>query len=244
MKRLARFLGRVPDWRELTSFLPEELRGELFRRSALAATFAATLELARSGRIELRQDRAFGPIYLRSPRRGGIAESGRRMSERAQQLRLVEALLFAAAEPLDEERPGAPSRRLQQMFRGCCASWRSAMPGAASTSFGSPAAGCSAPRPIWPPKLRIERPVARKLSRAAVETLAVIAYHQPVTRVEIEADPRRRARQGNDRHSDGSGLGAAQRPARQPRPAALLGNDPGLSRAFRPRQPERVARPR
>jgi segregation and condensation protein B len=34
--------------------------------------------------------------------------------------------------------------------------------------------------------LRIERPVARKLSRAAVETLAVIAYHQPVTRAEIE----------------------------------------------------------
>jgi segregation and condensation protein A len=67
LRRLARFLGRVPDWRELTSFLPEELRGEVFRRSALAATFAATLELARSGRIELCQDRAFGPIYVRSP---------------------------------------------------------------------------------------------------------------------------------------------------------------------------------
>ena len=46
--------------------LPEELRGELFLRSALASTFAATLELARRGRIELRQDRTFGPIYLRS----------------------------------------------------------------------------------------------------------------------------------------------------------------------------------
>jgi segregation and condensation protein A len=67
LKRLTGFLGRVPDWRELTSFLPEELRGEVFQRSALAATFAATLELVRSGRIELRQDRAFGPIYLRSP---------------------------------------------------------------------------------------------------------------------------------------------------------------------------------
>jgi segregation and condensation protein A len=66
LKRLARFLGRLPDWRDLASFLPEELRGELFRRSALAATFAASLELARIGRLELRQDRAFGPIYLRS----------------------------------------------------------------------------------------------------------------------------------------------------------------------------------
>ena len=66
LKRLARFLGNVPDWRELTSFLPETVHGELLRRSALAATFAATLELVRNGRIELHQDRAFGPIYLRS----------------------------------------------------------------------------------------------------------------------------------------------------------------------------------
>lgn len=66
LARLARFLGRVPDWRELSAFLPMELRGEVFRRSAIAATFAATLELARCGRVELRQDRAFGPIYLRS----------------------------------------------------------------------------------------------------------------------------------------------------------------------------------
>ena len=64
---LSRFLDHLPDWRELTNFLPEELRGELFLRSALAATFAATLELARRGRIELRQDRTFGPLYLRSP---------------------------------------------------------------------------------------------------------------------------------------------------------------------------------
>jgi segregation and condensation protein A len=66
LKRLARFLGHMPDWRELTSFLPEEACSDLLRRSALAATLAATLELARNGRIELRQDRAFAPIYLRS----------------------------------------------------------------------------------------------------------------------------------------------------------------------------------
>jgi segregation and condensation protein A len=39
----------------------------VFRRSVLASTFAATLELARDGRVELRQDRVFGPLYLRSP---------------------------------------------------------------------------------------------------------------------------------------------------------------------------------
>jgi len=41
--------------------------------------------------------------------------------------------------------------------------------------------------PDLAPELRTERVVGRKLSRAAVETLAIIAYHQPVTRAEIEA---------------------------------------------------------
>jgi segregation and condensation protein B len=41
--------------------------------------------------------------------------------------------------------------------------------------------------PDLAPLLVSERPVTRKLSRAAVETLAIVAYHQPVTRAEIEA---------------------------------------------------------
>ena len=67
LHRLAQFVGQVPEWRELAAFLPAELRGSIFRRSALASTFAASLELTRAGQVELRQDRPFGPIYLRSP---------------------------------------------------------------------------------------------------------------------------------------------------------------------------------
>lgn len=67
LRHLAPLVGQLREWRELAAFLPAELRGAVLRRSALAATFAASLELARAGRIELRQDRPFGPIYLRSP---------------------------------------------------------------------------------------------------------------------------------------------------------------------------------
>jgi segregation and condensation protein A len=66
LERLAQFVGRVPDWAELENFLPDELRAGPLRRSALASTFAALLELAKTGRLELRQDRSFGPLYLRS----------------------------------------------------------------------------------------------------------------------------------------------------------------------------------
>src|SRR6185437_1308354 len=49
LQRLGRVLGRVPEWRSLMSFLPPGLRGGIVERSAVAATFAATLELVRSG---------------------------------------------------------------------------------------------------------------------------------------------------------------------------------------------------
>ena len=74
LEHLARFIGRVPEWRELMAFLPEELRAGPVGRSALAATFAATLELARAGQVELRQDRAFGPLYLRSSAAHAVGE--------------------------------------------------------------------------------------------------------------------------------------------------------------------------
>ena len=67
LDRLRRALGRVPEWRNLASFLPHGLGHGLLERSAIAATLAASLELVRTGKIRLRQDRAFGPIYLRSP---------------------------------------------------------------------------------------------------------------------------------------------------------------------------------
>jgi len=66
LDRLRRILGRVPEWRNLSSFLPHGLSNELVERSAIAAMLSASLELVRTGKLELRQDRAFGPIYLRS----------------------------------------------------------------------------------------------------------------------------------------------------------------------------------
>jgi segregation and condensation protein A len=66
MKRLGDMLGHMPDWTVLTSFMPAEFKSALQRRSAIAATFAASLEMVRSGRAQLRQDGTFGPIFLRS----------------------------------------------------------------------------------------------------------------------------------------------------------------------------------
>lgn len=63
--RLKSLLGTLPDWADLVSFLPPDIRAGISVRSAIASTLVASLEMARSGEIRIRQDRNFGPIMLR-----------------------------------------------------------------------------------------------------------------------------------------------------------------------------------
>lgn len=65
IERLERFLGERVDWATIESFLPDG-ESPAFRRSALASAFLAALELARQGRVELRQKTAFAPLYVRA----------------------------------------------------------------------------------------------------------------------------------------------------------------------------------
>lgn len=107
------------------------------------------------------------------------------MNERAQQLRLVEALLFAASGPLAEE---TMSRHLDEPVDvfGLLRELAEEYAGRGVNLVRLAGGWAFRTAPDLSTKLRIERPVSRKLSRAAVESLAVIAYHQPVTRAEIE----------------------------------------------------------
>jgi segregation and condensation protein B len=98
---------------------------------------------------------------------------------------LVEALLFAADTPLEEtvlahyfDDEVDVGELLQELVEGYAGRGVHLVRLAGGWAFRT--------APDLAVKLRIERPVTRKLSRAAVETLAVVAYHQPVTRAEIE----------------------------------------------------------
>ena len=103
----------------------------------------------------------------------------------AEHLRMVEALLFAASEPLDEKALStslpegadlaAILKALEAIYekRGvnlCRVAGKYQFRTAADLAF----------------LLRKEKPETKRLSKAAIETLAIIAYHQPVTRAEIE----------------------------------------------------------
>ena len=104
---------------------------------------------------------------------------------RAEELRLLEALLFASAEPLDEATLGerlpqgvdvhAALERLQAEY---------APRGVNLVRVAGKWAFRTATDLNW--LLSKESIAPRKLSRAGIETLAIVAYHQPVTRAEIE----------------------------------------------------------
>lgn len=65
LARVSALLGERIDWSAIESFLPAGAAGAL-RKSALASSFVAALELARQGRVELRQHNAFAPLYLKA----------------------------------------------------------------------------------------------------------------------------------------------------------------------------------
>ncbi len=104
---------------------------------------------------------------------------------RPEELRLLEAMLFASAEPLDETTLAArlPAEvdvpaalaRLQEEY---------ALRGVNLVRIGGKWTFRTASDLSW--LLSKETIETRKLSRAAIETLAIVAYHQPVTRTEIE----------------------------------------------------------
>lgn len=107
------------------------------------------------------------------------------MSGDPQHLRIVEALIFASAEPVSER---AIAERLPEGtdVPALLAELEThyAVRGFNLVRRGE--AWAFRTDPDLAEALKVERAQERRLSRAAVETLAIIAYHQPVTRAEIE----------------------------------------------------------
>lgn len=105
--------------------------------------------------------------------------------DRNQLIRLLEATLFASKEPIDEQNLAArlpDGADIPELLRDLAQLY--ANRGVNLVRLGPCWAFRTAPDLAG--ALKIEQQVQRRLSRAAVETLAIIAYHQPVTRAEIE----------------------------------------------------------
>jgi segregation and condensation protein B len=124
-------------------------------------------------------------LKARSEQKSEEARESNAPQVRPEHLRLLEALLFAAPVPLDEKTLGArlpEDVNLKDSLRALQAEY--ATRGVNLVKIGSKWSFRTASDLSW--LLTKEAVIPKKLSRAAVETLAVIAYHQPVTRAEVE----------------------------------------------------------
>ena len=100
-------------------------------------------------------------------------------------LRLMEAILFAASEPVDEA--ALAERFAEDTDVAALIDELAAVYAGRGVNLVRISGGwCFRTAEDLAGHMRVERKAIRKLSRAAVETLAVIAYHQPVTRSEVE----------------------------------------------------------
>mgnify|MGYP003353206844 CR=1 FL=1 len=108
------------------------------------------------------------------------------MTDIAQNLRILEAVLFAAAEPLDDKSIAArmpEGADVPDLVQQLCAQYESRgvnlvrVDGRWQFRTAADVA----------PHLSTERTLPRKLTRAGLETLAIIAYHEPATRADIES---------------------------------------------------------
>lgn len=71
---LTRLVGKLNDWTPLDGFLLQYIPNPELRVSALASSFAASLEMVREGKLQIRQDEPFAPIYLKNGK-AAVAES-------------------------------------------------------------------------------------------------------------------------------------------------------------------------
>jgi segregation and condensation protein B len=127
----------------------------------------------------------FAELRVETFEEDNFEEPDMAIEARPEELRLLEALLFAAAEPLDEKTLGKrlpPDADVHASLRQLQIEY--APRGVNLVHIGNKWAFRTANDLSW--LLTHEAIEPKKLSRAAIETLAIIAYHQPVTRAEIE----------------------------------------------------------
>ncbi|HTO40986.1 MAG TPA: SMC-Scp complex subunit ScpB [Rhizomicrobium sp.] len=114
-----------------------------------------------------------------------LADDAHGPERAAEHLRMVEALLFASPEPLDEKALASTLPEGADL-KGLLAELQGIYQGRGVTLVNVAGKWQFRTAPDLAFLLRREKPEQRRLSRAAIETLAIIAYHQPVTRAEIE----------------------------------------------------------
>jgi segregation and condensation protein B len=170
-----------------------EPRPETEPEMAAEPEAGTSAEAATAPELEAEPETATGPEMAPEPEpatepeteAGSVDAAPDRSDERAQHLRLLEGLLFASPTPMSDEALAVHFPAGTDL-PGLLAELANTYAGRGVNVARTAGGWTFRTAPDLGPRLRFEKTVSRRLSRAAVETLAIIAYHQPITRAEVE----------------------------------------------------------
>ena len=180
IKQIKNNLDKITDWKHIVELIPKFYIDNKMNRTGIAGIFAASLELTKEGVVSVFQKQSFDKLLIK--KKANIIDFPTSPTKLERQ---VEAILFAASEPLDVEtiekrlqtsiNLNKVLENLQEIYkkRGInlvCIKSKWSFRTASDLSK----------------LMALQKSTQKKLSKATIETLSIIVYHQPVTRSEIE----------------------------------------------------------
>ena len=172
------FLVNLNDqWSELFDFLPNSLRNYKLKKSAIASILMAALIYAQKGQLQIIQDNEQRKILIKAKKK----------MDNLVAKKFVEALIFSSLEPLTlsyikKVISNYGDFDVNKIIREIEFDYKDR----GINLFSSENKWFFRTSPLLNNYLKIETEKKRKLSKSTMETLAIISYHQPVTRAEIE----------------------------------------------------------
>ena len=187
IKQIRNNLDKIVDWKNLFELIPKYYSDNKMKRTGIAGIFAASLELTKEGIISVSQKKIFEKLLIKKSinekkKKNNVIDFPNTPTKLERQ---VEAILFAASEPLDIEtieKRLQTSVNLKKILENL------------KILYKKRGINLVCIKNKWSFRtaedlsklMALQKSTQKKLSKATIETLAIIVYHQPVTRSEIE----------------------------------------------------------
>ena len=187
IKQIRNNLNKIKDWKNISELIPKFYFKNHMKKTGMAGIFSASLELTKEGITEVSQKKLFDKLMIKKlnmPRKkkNNVITFPSPPSKLERQ---VEAILFAASEPLDLEtieKRVQTNTNIKKILENI------------TVLYKNRGINLICIKKKWSFRtaddlsklMALQKSTQKKLSKATIETLAIIVYHQPVTRSEIE----------------------------------------------------------
>ena len=186
IKQIQENLDKIKEWRHIIELIPNFYLKNKMKKTGIAGIFSASLELTKEGIVKVSQNKMFDKLMIKKINMANKKNNIIKFPATPSKLeRQVEAILFAASEPLDIE---TIEKRVQTYtnIKKILENIREVYKNRGINLVCIKNKWSFRTAEDLSKLMSLQKSTQKKLSKATIETLAIIVYHQPVTRSEIE----------------------------------------------------------